>query len=258
MTRAALYARYSEDKQSEASIEDQFRLCREHAGRERWQIVGSYEDAAISGAVRAYVEETNRLNHQRRAQHDVDRRALAKIERAIAGIFSAIEDGMYQPSMKARMDELERQKVEITARTAEAPADVPDVYPNVATNYSRNVASFAEALNDPDGGRQAAEALRSLIGQVILTPGEKRGEVHAELRGELMGILGIAAIQPNERRTQVMTAVVAGPRNQIYPRYQMLMRRPPGRRSRFQHPWKHCGSKRGRSPSYRFVKRCLR
>ena len=50
MTRAALYARYSSDNQREASIEDQFRLCREHAGRERWQIVGSYEDAAISGA----------------------------------------------------------------------------------------------------------------------------------------------------------------------------------------------------------------
>ncbi len=50
MARSALYARYSDDKQSEASIEDQFRLCREHAQRERWQIVGSYEDAAISGA----------------------------------------------------------------------------------------------------------------------------------------------------------------------------------------------------------------
>ena len=84
----------------------------------------------------------------------------------------------------------------------------------MATNYSRNVARFAEALNDPDGGRQAAEALRSLIGEVILTPGEKRGEVHAELRGELMGILGIAAIQPAEGRMRVMTAVVAGPRNQ--------------------------------------------
>jgi hypothetical protein len=35
-------------------------------------------------------------------------------------------------------------------------------------------------------------------------------------------------------------------------RYQMLMRRPPGRRVRFQHPWKHCGSKIGRSASYRF------
>lgn len=49
MTRAALYARYSSDAQSAASIEDQSRLCREQAGRERWQIVGSYEDAAISG-----------------------------------------------------------------------------------------------------------------------------------------------------------------------------------------------------------------
>lgn len=41
MTRAALYALYSDDKKSEASIEDQFRLCQEHAQRERWQIVGS-------------------------------------------------------------------------------------------------------------------------------------------------------------------------------------------------------------------------
>lgn len=37
MTRAALYARYSSDNQREASIEDQFRLCREHAARERWR-----------------------------------------------------------------------------------------------------------------------------------------------------------------------------------------------------------------------------
>lgn len=85
---------------------------------------------AVKQAVRAYVEETNRLNHQRRAQQDTDRRALAKIERAIAGIISAIEDGMYQPSMKARMDELEGQKAEINARMAETPLDVPDVQPS--------------------------------------------------------------------------------------------------------------------------------
>ncbi|EBV3599764.1 recombinase family protein, partial [Salmonella enterica subsp. enterica serovar Virchow] len=50
MTRAALYARYSSDSQREASIEDQFRLCRERAASERWEVVGSYEDAAISGS----------------------------------------------------------------------------------------------------------------------------------------------------------------------------------------------------------------
>jgi site-specific DNA recombinase len=50
MLKVALYARYSTDNQSVASIEDQFRICREHAGRERWQVVDTYHDAAISGA----------------------------------------------------------------------------------------------------------------------------------------------------------------------------------------------------------------
>src|SRR3546814_16356701 len=50
MIRAALYARYSSDQQSAASIADQQRVCRARATREGWQIVGSFEDAAISGA----------------------------------------------------------------------------------------------------------------------------------------------------------------------------------------------------------------
>lgn len=48
--RAVIYARYSSDLQSAASIEDQIRLCRERATRAGWQITGSYEDAATSGA----------------------------------------------------------------------------------------------------------------------------------------------------------------------------------------------------------------
>jgi DNA invertase Pin-like site-specific DNA recombinase len=50
MSRVTLYARYSSDNQSESSIEDQFRLCREHARREQWRITGTYRDADISGA----------------------------------------------------------------------------------------------------------------------------------------------------------------------------------------------------------------
>ena len=48
--RTALYARFSSDQQSAASIEDQLRLCREHAARQGWTIVDSYADRAISGA----------------------------------------------------------------------------------------------------------------------------------------------------------------------------------------------------------------
>ena len=49
MIRAALYARYSSDLQREASIEDQFRICRDHAERADWTVVDTYRDAAISG-----------------------------------------------------------------------------------------------------------------------------------------------------------------------------------------------------------------
>ncbi|MGH2341333.1 recombinase family protein [Segnochrobactraceae bacterium EtOH-i3] len=81
---------------------------------------------AVEETVCAFAEEMNRLNRERRAQGEQDRKALDKIEKAIAGIIAAIEDGMYQPSMKARMDELERQKAEVVAWQLKAPTDTPE------------------------------------------------------------------------------------------------------------------------------------
>ena len=50
--RAVIYARYSSDLQREASIEDQIEVCRRYAEAQGWSIVGTYKDAAISGASR--------------------------------------------------------------------------------------------------------------------------------------------------------------------------------------------------------------
>ena len=169
---------------------------------------------AVAEAVRAYHEEMNRQNHARRAQIDADRQALPKIERAIKGIMAAIEDGMYQPAMKARMAELERQKAEIETRLRDTPADLPDVNPNVAEIYRRKVTRLADALADSQASQEAASAIRSLIGDVVLTPGERRGEVNATLRGELLAILEIAS-GGNTPRTAVpgvITNAVASPR----------------------------------------------
>ncbi len=46
----AIYARYSSDLQSQASIEDQIRLCSEKATAQSWNIYNCYTDAGISGA----------------------------------------------------------------------------------------------------------------------------------------------------------------------------------------------------------------
>ena len=142
---------------------------------------------------------------------------MEKIERGIKGIMVAIEDGMYQPAMKARMDELERQKALIEARLAEAPGDVPDVHPNIAELYRAKVMRLAETLTEPEANGAAREDIRSLVGEVVLTPGEKRGEINAILRGELMAILDLATGRERPPRTEIITNGLAGPHYQIKP-----------------------------------------
>jgi site-specific DNA recombinase len=48
--KVALYARYSSDNQRDASITDQFRICRAYAQKQGWQVIEEYSDQAISGA----------------------------------------------------------------------------------------------------------------------------------------------------------------------------------------------------------------
>ena len=56
--------------------------------------------------MRAYHQDMNRQNQHARAQSEADRQALTKIERGLNGIMAAIENGLYEPTMKARMTNL--------------------------------------------------------------------------------------------------------------------------------------------------------
>lgn len=48
--RGVIYARFSTELQSESSIVDQVRVCREYAGARGWEIAAEYSDHGISGA----------------------------------------------------------------------------------------------------------------------------------------------------------------------------------------------------------------
>ena len=60
LQRAVICARYSSDKQREASIEDQVEVCRRNATAQGLTVVGTYTDAALSGA-RRFRPEFQRL-----------------------------------------------------------------------------------------------------------------------------------------------------------------------------------------------------
>ena len=186
------------------------------AGLERRALAGIADRLVsidkVGTAVAAYAAHINRENRERRIQADSDTRALAKIERAVAGIMAAIEDGLYQPVMKARMAELEREKADTLGRLAEAPLDIPDVHPGIAEVYKRKVAALLETLEDPETRLDASSDIRSLVGKIVLHPGDKRGEVHATLHGSLMGILDFVNDNPKPEADRVIISVPLGSR----------------------------------------------
>jgi site-specific DNA recombinase len=87
MIRAALYARYSSDKQDCRSIDDQLALGRKHCEREGWAVVGIYADREISGASTLRRDHYNRMVADARAgkfdviwAEDIDRLARNQID----------------------------------------------------------------------------------------------------------------------------------------------------------------------------------
>ena len=72
-------------------------------------------------AMRAYAEESNRLNRERRSSGDVARLELDKVERTVKDLVTAIEDGGYSRALMARLQDLEARQEALTAQLARAP-----------------------------------------------------------------------------------------------------------------------------------------
>lgn len=77
---------------------------------------------------------------------------------------------------------------------------------------------------------EAREDIRSLIGEVVITPGSKRGESHATLRGELIAILDLAAGRRRSPKTEVITNALAPPAQPPIPASRRHCFRSPGYR----------------------------
>ena len=175
--------------------------------------------------VAAFVDEFNaelrRLAGDAEAEHAAAQRALADVERKIAGIVKAIEDGAYNPTLKERLTTLEHEKEAASAKLAAAgPKPVVRLHPGLPALYRKKIENLTAALNEPATAAQAGEIIRNLIDRIVLTPSD--GLLKAEVFGDLATIASFAAAR--ERITEnagpqggpALLSVVAGARNQRY------------------------------------------
>ncbi len=142
--------------------------------------------------MRAYAEENNRLNRERRVGSEADRRKPSRlVEKQLKEIVTAHRGRRLQPAaLVTRLRELETRAGRADgARLSRAPVDIPDLHPNVAGIYRRKVERLARALTAPAGARRGGRRYSPLIDHITLTPGPKRGEIAATLHGDLGTIL---------------------------------------------------------------------
>jgi site-specific DNA recombinase len=143
----------------------------------------------VEEAVRAYEEEVSRLEAAQVLGRAEDEGRLEAVHRKIGSMIRAIEDGLYQPSMKARMAELEAERATLEERLAATP-EPPKVrpHPNLAGAYRQKVAVLEKALAQPEVKEEAMEILRGHIERLTLTP-DAHGGLEVMLHGDLARIL---------------------------------------------------------------------
>ena len=147
--------------------------------------------------IATFVEEYRRAFNAEAASADAARekarRDLAQVDKKIAGILAAIEDGMYQPSMKDRMAELEAEKLTLNRFLEESPEPPAlRLHPSLSDLYRSKIGNLSSALQDPALKMEATEALRGLISEIRLMPdADAPNGHHIEIAGELAGILAL-------------------------------------------------------------------
>jgi site-specific DNA recombinase len=178
-SRCAIYARFSDDKCSATSAEDQVRECRRYAEGEGWTIVQVYTDLAISGADIRRPGMTAMLADVPRGLFDVvlaeDLDRVARDQEDSAGIFKRLrfadvglvtisqgEIDAFKIGFKGTMDAAELQKLADKIRRGQRGALARGRIPG-GLCYGYDVVREFDERGQVDAGRRRINAEQAAV-----------------------------------------------------------------------------------------------
>ena len=167
--------------------------------------------------VSAFQDESKRQRDALKAEWASRERKAAELDRKIASIFRAIEDGLYEPAMKARLVELKenRDRLKTESRAFDPAALDVLLHPQLAEGYRRRIERL-ETLLEGSEQDEAREIVRSMVERVVLTPRPDGSGLDATLFGALAALLSVSAeVSGNKkpsaaRPSEGQLSVVAG------------------------------------------------
>ncbi|WP_298810516.1 recombinase family protein [uncultured Sphingomonas sp.] len=185
MPRCAIYARFSTDKQSATSAEDQVRDCRARAAREGWDVVDVYTDLAISGANNRRPGMTQMLADAAAGSFDIviveDLDRAARDLEDIAGIYKRLafagvrlwalsvgEVTELHIGLKGTMDSLELKKLAEKIRRGQRGAVSRGRVPG-GLAYGYEVVAALDAKGELDRGQRRINEVEAKIIRRVYT-----------------------------------------------------------------------------------------
>jgi site-specific DNA recombinase len=144
-----------------------------------------------------FTQEMNRLRMEGRVGIASAEAEIAKIDRELETLLNLILKGGAADALNAKMVSLEKRKKELELFLAEADEPPPLLHPSMALQYRKRIQQLYESLQDEEEGKrvEAADTIRSLVDQIVLTPVE--GKVEIDVQGDLAGILTISTQTKN-------------------------------------------------------------
>jgi site-specific DNA recombinase len=172
MKRAAIYARFSTDRQNERSVDDQVVLCRDYARREGYDVVEVFSDRAISGA-----SIVNRDG------------ILALLERAATGAFEIV--------IVEALDRLARDMEDLAGihkrLTTFRGIEIRAVHEGVADTIAVGLRGLVGQLYREDGAKKVRRGMAAVIRDARHAGGRAYG--YEAVAGEPRGRLAIVEAQ---------------------------------------------------------------
>jgi len=180
-------------------------------------------DDLLEAFASAFFEKTVRLRRERNRQRQTQQKELAKVQRSIDRCLDFIINGDgAMDTIRQKLSDLEVSKANILRlMDQDTPPTKVEPRPNIGQLYQRRVEQLSHLLDDDSSPQEAVTIIRSLIDQIEITPGEKRGDLQVQLVGGLAAILELAVSGHQKTAIQTDSGVgrvfmVAGARNRRY------------------------------------------
>ena len=139
-----------------------------------------------------------------RATIDNAHSEIKKLDRELDRLVELILKGGAAKRINETMVGMERRKKELEQFIADSIQPPPLLHPQIASFYRKQVSHLYEAFQGHSDTHQlnAAEALRSLVSEIIITPQD--GQLSIDMSGDLAGILNLSQ---NAKKPAVKTGL---------------------------------------------------